>query len=97
MQSLAGTIIVKPIKKDTSASVSIATEQPEDGGRKGEVVSVGPEWISPFGIKVPCPVVVGDVILYKQFGSYEFNHEGRRYVSCEFQSILAVLPVKEDK
>jgi chaperonin GroES len=87
-----GYIVIKPLEAQTQTASGIylpdsAGEKPQ----KGLVVVIGDDEINEKGIKIKCPVKVGDTVIYKKWGGSEVKIDGIEYLFAKFEDILAVV------
>ena len=90
----AGFLLVKPVDQElkTSSGIYLAETKTEEVRIvKGIVMSTGDDTYKN-SIKISCPAVEGDIILYKSsWNSSEINLEGEKYNIISFDDVLATI------
>ena len=86
-----GYILIEPTEAETKTSAGIylpetASEKP----LKGKVLAVGNDFVTEHGATIPCPVTVGDLVIYKKWGGNEVKLGNKEYLFAKFEDILAV-------
>jgi chaperonin GroES len=58
---------------------------------QGEVMAVGPGRANSFGIHIPMPVNVGDIVVFEHAAAYGIELDGEKYVTVPLHGILAIV------
>lgn len=91
IQPLPGYVVVEPLEgqKQTDSGIYLP-DAGEEKPQVGKIVATSASYQNEHGVKVECPVQVGDVVLYKKWGGNEVKVEGRKEVQVmKFEDVLA--------
>jgi chaperonin GroES len=93
IKPLADYVLIEPIKEEekTKAGILLPESAEKEKPEKGKVVAVGPGRRDEKGNLVPVSVKVGDVVLFKKYGPDEIKVEGKEYLICKEEDILAII------
>jgi len=88
---VAGFLLVEPQKKEsTTASGILLPTNNQDKPQQGKVLAVGNSTFDhDREIKSPC--LVGDVVIYREWGGKEYKEEGVDLLLLKFDDIMAVI------
>ncbi len=91
LQPMPGYVLVEPAKqqKQTASGIYLPdsdSEKPQDG-----VVLACGGAVMDDGVKVECPVKVGDNVVYKKWGGNDVKIADTEYQFLKFEDILAVI------
>lgn len=85
---LNGYILVAPIIE--SAGNMILSDDANKKPQRGIVIAIAKALdISDMGTVYRCPVIKGDTVFYRNWGSELFNYQGEDYVLVRFRDIIA--------
>jgi len=89
---MPGYVLVKPIETETKtqSGIYLPDLSSEEKPLKGEVLAVGSDETTEFGIKRSSPVAVGDTVIYKKWGGSEVKIDGKDLLFAKFEDILAI-------
>ncbi|MBU1117616.1 co-chaperone GroES [Patescibacteria group bacterium] len=91
IQPVSGYLLVEPLKQEkTTASGIVLPESHEEKPQSGKVIAVGAS-IFDDGHEVTCPVKVGDVIVYKEWGGKEYKDGQTNLLILKFEDVMAVI------
>ncbi|MDP2632668.1 MAG: co-chaperone GroES, partial [Candidatus Curtissbacteria bacterium] len=77
LKPLAGYVLIEPAAKETkTASGILLPDSADEKPQEGKVLATG-DSIYEHGKEVPCPVKVGDKVVYKKWGGNEVKVEGK--------------------
>jgi len=87
-----GYILVKPVKQEkTTTSGIVLPDSHEDKPQQGEVIKVGEDYMTDYGIKKSSPCKVGDIVVYKEWGGKEYKSGEIEYMILKFEDVMAVI------
>lgn len=85
---LSGYILVKPVIE--SAGNIVLSDDANKKPQRGTVIAISKALdISEAGTVYRCPVLKGDTIFYRNWGSELFSYQGEDYVLVRFRDIIA--------
>ena len=92
IQPLEDRVLIEPLSREAKTKGGIvlpdtADERPE----QGTVMAVGPGKINKDGKRTASPVKVGDVVLFTKYGPDEIKIDGKEYLVCKADNILAII------
>ena len=92
IQPLEDRVLIEPLSREAKTKGGIvlpdtADERPE----QGTVMAVGPGKINKDGKLTAPPVKVGDVVLFTKYGPDEIKIDGKEYLVCKADNILAII------
>jgi len=91
LQPLAGYILVEPQKQEkVTPSGILLTETHEEKPQSGKVIAVGGP-IYDDGREITCPVKVGDLVVYKEWGGKEYKEGDTNFLILKFEDLMAIL------
>ena len=91
IKPVAGYLLVEPIKQEkVTPSGILLTESHEEKPQSGKVLSVGGS-IFDDGHEILCPVKVGDVIVYKEWGGKEYKDGDTNLLILKFEDVMATI------
>ena len=92
IKPLFDNILIRPLEAEVkTASGIILPDSAQEKPQMGEVVAIGPGKVTPKGEKEPIVVKVGQKVMYKKWGGYEFKSNGEELVFVEQKEILAIV------
>lgn len=88
---LAGYVLVEPAaaEKKTASGIYLP-DSSDEKPQHGKVLAVGGATTAE-GVKVECPVKVGDSVLYKKWGGNDVKIDDIEYQFLKFEDLLAVV------
>ncbi len=91
IRPLIGYILIEPSEVETKTSSGILLpENTQERPSQGKVLSVGePVFLN--GKELVPPVKVGDIVIYKKWGSDEIKVQGKEYKLIRFEDLMAVI------
>lgn len=91
LQPLSGYVLIEPAAKETKTATGIyLPDSVEEKPQEGKVLAAG-DSIFDHGKEVPCPVKVGDKVVYKKWGGNEVKVDGREMMLIKFEDLMAVV------
>lgn len=78
-------------EKVTKSGIVLPDTAEKEKPVMGSVVAVGPGKLNEKGERTLMSVQVGDKVLFKKYGPDEVEVEGKKYLVCEEEDILAIL------
>jgi chaperonin GroES len=91
IKPVAGYLLVEPLKQEkTTASGIVLPESHEEKPQSGKVLAVGAA-IYDDGREILCPVKVGDVIVYKEWGGKEYKDGDTNLLILKFEDVMATI------
>ena len=91
IKPVAGYILVEPLKQEkTTASGIVLPESHEEKPQSGRVIAVGGP-IFDDGREVLCPVKIGDVVVYKEWGGKEYKDGDTNLLILKFEDVMATI------
>jgi len=95
LRPLGDRIVVKPGKEEEVTKGGIVLpDTAKKRPREGEVMAVGPGKLLENGQRAALEVVVGDVVVYSEYGGTEIIVNGEDYIVLDEGSVLAIKPKK---
>lgn len=93
IKPLADYVLIQPIKEEEKTKTGILLPETAEKERpeKGKVIAVGPGKRDEKGNLVPVAVKVGQTILFKKYGPDEIKVDGKEYLICKEEDILAII------
>jgi chaperonin GroES len=93
IQPLADYVLIEPIKEEekTKAGILLPESAEKEKPEKGKVIAVGPGRRDEKGNLIPVSVKVGQTVLFKKYGPDEIKVEGKEYLICKEEDILAIV------
>ena len=93
VKPLADYVLIEPIKEEekTKAGILLPETAEKEKPEKGKVVAVGPGRRDEKGNLIPMSVKPGQTILFKKYGPDEIKVEGKEYLICKEEDILAII------
>ena len=92
IKPLEDRIVVKALEVElTTPSGLVIPDTAKEKPQEGEVLAVGPGRVDDNGNRVPLDVVVGDKVIYSQYGGTEIKYSGEEYLILSARDILAVV------
>lgn len=91
LQPLLDNVLVKPLEGEstTASGIVIPDTVSKEKPMRGEVIAVGPGRVKD-GLKVECPVSVGDVVVFTKYAPTEIKVDNEELYIMGFDSLLAV-------
>lgn len=90
IQPLENRIVVKQSEAEQkTASGLVIPDTAAQKPSQGEVVAVGPGRFDDRGNRVPLDIVVGDRVIYSQYGGTEVTLDGEKLLVLSTQDVLA--------
>ena len=91
LKPLSGYVLIEPADKETKTATGIylpdsADEKPQEG----KVLATGNS-IYDHNREVPCPVKVGDKVVYKKWGGNEVKVDGKEMLLIKFEDLMAIV------
>jgi chaperonin GroES len=77
-------------EKTTKSGIVIPDTADKERPTKAKVAAVGPGKMHE-GKLTPMSVKVGDIVLFKKYGPDEIEVEGKKYLICSEDEVLAVI------
>ncbi len=91
LQPLAGYVLVEPQKQEkVTPSGILLTETHEEKPQSGKVIAVGAS-IFDDGREITCPVKVGDLVVYKEWGGKEYKEGDTNFLILKFEDLMAII------
>lgn len=91
LQPLAGYLLIEPLKQEkVTPSGILLTESHDEKPQSGKVLAVGAP-IFDDGHEIVCPVKVGDIVVYKEWGGKEYKDGDSNLLILKFEDLMAVL------
>lgn len=91
LKPLAGYVLIEPAAKETKTATGIyLPDSAEEKPQEGKVLAAG-DPIFDHGKEVPCPVKVGDKVVYKKWGGNEVKVDGKEMMLIKFEDLMAVV------
>jgi len=99
LRPLGDRIVVKPgPQEEVTRGGIVLPDMAKKKPREGEVMAVGPGKLLENGERAPMEIVVGDVVVYSEYGGTEITVNGEDYMILDEGSVLAINPdVKKSK
>ena len=95
LRPLGDRIVVKPGKEEEVTKGGIVLpDTAKKRPREGEVMAAGPGKLLENGQRAALEVVVGDVVVYSEYGGTEITVNGEDYIVLDEGSVLAIKPKK---
>lgn len=92
LQPMPGYVLVEPVEAPSQTDSGIyLPDSHEEKPQQGEVLAVGPTWVTESGAKIESPVSKGDSVVYKKWGGNEVKIGDKEYQFLKFEDILAVI------
>lgn len=93
LRPLSGYVLVEPSGSETTTASGIVLPETvqEKKNDQGLVVAIGDDIYFGDGRAVKSPVVVGDKVVFKKWGSDEIKVMGIEYKIVKFEDLIAVL------
>lgn len=93
IKPLADYVLIEPIKEEekTKAGILLPETAEKERPEKGKVIAVGPGRRDEKGNLVPVSVKTGQTILFKKYGPDEIKVDGKEYLICKEEDILAII------
>jgi chaperonin GroES len=93
IKPLADYVLIEPIKEEekTKAGILLPESAEKEKPEKGKVIAVGPGRRDEKGNLIPVSVKVGQTVLFKKYGPDEIKVEGKEYLICKEEDILAIV------
>jgi chaperonin GroES len=89
-QPIGEKVLIKPVKaEETTKSGLVLPDTAKGRPQEGEVVAVGPGWMTPKGSYLALDVKKGDRVLFIQFAGTEIKEAGEEYLLLSERDILA--------
>lgn len=92
IRPLAGYVFVEPkeVETKTSSGIILPESATAEKPQEGKVVGVGNAVVSD-GKTIEPPVKVGDMVIYKKWGTNEIKVEGKEFYLIKFEDLMAVV------
>ncbi len=92
LQPLGGRVVVKAKEDDLARTPSglVIPDTAKERPQLGEVLAVGPGEFDD-GERVPIDVVVGDIVVFSEYGGTKVKLEGEEYLILSSRDLLAVI------
>ena len=92
IKPLADHLFIESIEAETMTKSGIyIPETAESKPTTGKIVAMGPGKMNEKGERIPMSVALGDTVLYKKYGLFEVEIDGKKYMVGDESDILAVL------
>jgi chaperonin GroES len=78
-------------EKTTKSGIVIPDTADKERPTRAKVVAVGPGKVNEKGAVAAMTVKVGDQVLFKKYGPDEIEIEGKKYLICTEEDVLAVV------
>jgi chaperonin GroES len=93
IQPLADYVLIEPIKEEekTKAGILLPESAEKEKPEKGKIIAVGPGRRDEKGNLIPVSVKVGQTVLFKKYGPDEIKVDGKEYLICKEEDILAIV------
>ncbi len=92
VKPLAGYVLLEPREAETkTASGIILPDSAQEKPQQAKVVAVGDDVITDAGKKIPAPVKVGQIVIYKKWGGDEIKLEGKELKLVKFEDLMAIV------
>lgn len=90
---LSNHVFIEPLKEGKATKSGIILPETSEGEKPmlGKVLAVGTGKRNEKGDLTPMSVKVGDQVLFKKYGPDEIEVEGKKYLVCSEDDILAVV------
>jgi len=91
IKPVPGYLLVEPLKQEkTTASGIVLPESHEEKPQSGKVLAVG-DSIFDDGHEVKAPCVVGDTIIYREWGGKEYKEDNTDLLILKFEDVMALI------
>lgn len=87
---LSNRVFIEPLEEGKTTSSGIVLPDSDKKSNKGKVVAVGPGRINDKGERIAMSVKVGDLVLYREYGT-EVKENGKKYDIRDEDDILAII------
>lgn len=93
IKPLADYILIEPLKEEekTKAGILLPETAEKERPEKGKVIATGPGRRDEKGNLIPVAVKPGQKILFKKYGPDEIKVDGKEYLICKEEDILAII------
>lgn len=78
-------------EKVTKSGIVLPDSAEKEKPIKGKVLAVGPGKLNEKGERIPMPVKVGDMVIFKKYGPDEIEMDGKKYLVGDEDDILAII------
>ena len=93
LRPLGDRVILEPISvyDTTNSGIIIPETVTKDRPQMALVVAVGPGVMNKKGERIPLDVKPGDKVVFSKYGPDDVEIEGKKYLVCRADSIMAVI------
>lgn len=93
IKPLSDYVLLEPIKEEekTKTGILLPESAEKEKPEQGKVVAVGPGRRDEKGNLIPMQVKVGQKVLFKKYGPDEIKIDGKEYLICKEEDILAII------
>ena len=82
-------VLEKAPSEKKVGSLVLTTEKKQ--GNVANVIAIGPGKKDEKGNLIPCPVAVGDKVIYREYSGTDYEEDGKKYLLIKGEDILAIL------